>query len=393
MLYMEKKKMKLVILYVVASVSVVVPGKRKHSAEPSASSSSRSKKGKSKSKDKQDKAKKDTSKKKKVGRKGKEIEKRKKKKETSSSGSSGSSSSDSDVASSNSSASSDVSSSGSSESEADAAGKRARDKKRRKVLAMEMLDLLWPKEDRPLKLQKKKNIAGMSMSKLMRMKDLYDKEQAKRGLGVAVFSRDRKPKTRKFNAGKDDGEKRLHPARWESLPRVEPSLYWQQVPTAKEEIYRHLPLQHIGVEAVPELTIVKLHDRKVPIELDMCRKDIKDMRQAQIAVCNYVAIMRQLHPVDMGGTTIQLVLTAAGWAESLGESEKNRLMLVKRFFNDCMTENSGRAVRREPPMAHDQVIKCTDILVTYVHEYCVLTYLYVQTLTAAHSNTEVSVVQ
>ena len=82
----------------------------------------------------------------------------------------------------------------------------------------------------------------MSMGQLMRIKEQYEKENEKKGLGSAVYGRDKKPKAKKFKAQKDDGEKKLHPARFESLPRVAPAKFWKHVPTGRSEVYRHLPL-------------------------------------------------------------------------------------------------------------------------------------------------------
>ena len=78
---------------------------------------------------------------------------------------------------------------------------------------MELLDELWPTEDRPTKLRKARGIGGLSMSKLMQLKEQFEKESEKKGMGAAVYGRDRKPKAKKFKEMKDDGEKKLHPAR------------------------------------------------------------------------------------------------------------------------------------------------------------------------------------
>jgi hypothetical protein len=139
------------------------------------------------------------------------------------------------------------------------------------------------------------------------------------------------------------------------MPRAEPKKYWKKVPTVQSQVYRHLPLPTVGIENVPEDTVVKMHDRKVPIDLDMLSREVKTMQQAQMAVLSYVGVLRWLHPIDMGGFTIQLVLTEAGWAESLARDEKTRVQLIKRFFRDSVLENSGRAVRRQPPMDYEQV--------------------------------------
>lgn len=315
-------------------------------------------------KSKKKKKKKDKSKKAKKGKKDskKSKSKRKKKKEGESSSSScsgsGSSTSGSDSEESGSGTADTGSSSGSgsSSSSSGADGERKKKKKKKnKGLDWDLLEVLWPKEDRPAKLQVKKLVIKKSMSEMLKIKEQFEREQEKKGLGTAVYSRDRKPKAKKFAAMKDDGEKKLHPARFQCLPRVEPALYWDQVPTVVSEVYRHLPLQHLGVEGVPEQTIVKLHNRKVPVELDMMAREVKDVRQVQIAVCNYVAVLRQLHPIDQGGAVLQMVMTEAGWAASFGDSEKQRVLLLKRFFDDAVRENSGRAVRLEPPLDYEMV--------------------------------------
>jgi hypothetical protein len=159
----------------------------------------------------------------------------------------------------------------------------------------------------------------------------------------------------KFKAMKDDGEKSLHPARFVGMPRAEPSVYWKQIPVDVSEIYRHLPLQHLGVEGVQEATIVKMHNRRVPVELEGFWKDCRDTKHVQMAVFNYVAVLRSLHPGDYGGLAVQRVLIEAGWAEQLGTSEKQRVALMKRFFDEVARENSGRAVRQETPLDYEQV--------------------------------------
>jgi hypothetical protein len=283
------------------------------------------------------------------------LKKKKAKKTVSSSSDSsgGSSSEDSNSASGSSASSSSMEESSSSEDEGDK--HRGGKKKKKEPLDFELLEELWAEEDRPAKLQKRSVIKYMSLNKLMKMKDLYEKEQAKKGLGTAVFRRDKKPKSKMFEAQKDNGVSKLHKARFLSMPSAEPRKYWKKVPTVKSQVYRHLPLQTVGIENVPEATVVKMHDRKVPIDLDMLSREVKTVHQAQMAVLAYVGVLRWLHPIDMGGFTLQVVLTEAGWGENLGKDDKIRVQLIKRFFQDCVLENSGRAVRRQPPMDYDQV--------------------------------------
>jgi hypothetical protein len=53
------------------------------------------------------------------------------------------------------------------------------------------------------------------------MPTAFMKEQERKGVGAAIFGRDKKPKKIKFRAMKDDGESKLHPARFVGLPRAE----------------------------------------------------------------------------------------------------------------------------------------------------------------------------
>ena len=88
-----------------------------------------------------------------------------------------------------------------------------------------------------------------------------------------------------------------------------PAKFWKHVPTGRSEVYRHLPLQHLGVDGVAESTIVKLHNRKVPVELAMLRKEpVAEVRHVEQAVWNYVLILRSLHPADHGGLVLHKVI-------------------------------------------------------------------------------------
>jgi hypothetical protein len=259
--------------------------------------------------------------------------------------------------------SSSTSSSSSSDSESSGGDSRRKKKKRKDrkkkdkcTIDMDLLEELWPAEDRPAKLRSKKGVAKYKkMSKLLQLKEQFVIERQKKGIGSVLFGKDRKPKSKKFKAMKDDGEKKLHPARFIGLPRVDPGQYWSQVPMETSEIYRHLPLQHLGVEGVQESTIVKMHNRRVPVEMEGLWKDCKDLKQVQLAMFNYIAVLRSLHPGDYSGLVMQRVLIEAGWGEHFGTNDKQRVGLARRFFDDVVRENSGRAVRQEPPLDYEQV--------------------------------------
>jgi len=275
-----------------------------------------------------------------------EPEKPKKRKKSSSSDSSDSDSSDSDDSDSTSSSSSD---------DDDNVDKKAAKKKKKRKAHLKAVELFWPKQERPKKLRKSKVVAGMSLSKLATVKELVEKERERRGM-TSEFGVDRKPKKKKFKEAEDDCATILHPARFLPLPIVEPKEYWSQVPRTREVIFRHLPLQHFGIEGVPEKTVVILHNRKMAVDLDsMTTGKITDLKQAQVAVQNYAMLQRYLHPMDLSGQVIQLVLTEAGWGEGLGGDDRQRVAAVKRFFEDCTGENSRRAARKQEPLDYEQV--------------------------------------
>jgi hypothetical protein len=64
-----------------------------------------------------------------------------------------------------------------------------------------------------------------------------------------------------------------------------------------------------------EATIVKMHNRRVPVEVEGLLRECKDCKQVQLAVFNFVAVLRSLHPADYGGLVILRVLMEAAWGE------------------------------------------------------------------------------
>jgi hypothetical protein len=200
-------------------------------------------------------------------------------------------------------------------------------------------------------------------------------------VGVAVFGRDKKRRVKKYKAMRDNGEDKLHPARFERLPFSDPSAYWSEMPVKREEIYRHIKLNLYGAQGqVSEATIVRLHDRRVPVDLEMFTRnslakelkganrmtEVVDTRHFQEAVANYTNIMQVLWPLDYGPAVINRVLIDARWGELIAE-DKLRTAVVKRFFAEVVRENCGRAVRREVPLGYKEAKeKWTQILENYV---------------------------
>ena len=259
-------------------------------------------------------------------------------------------------------------------------GKKAR-KKKEKEDDWQLLAEMWPLEARPARLQDKKVVARWSIGKIMEFKKQYEMEAERQGVGVAVFGRDKKRRAKRYKAMKDNGEDRLHPARFERMPFSDPTSYWPEVPVKREEIYRHVKLDLYGAQGqVSEATIVRLHDRRVPVDLDMFTRnslareikgadrmtEVVDTRHLQEAVANYSSIMQVLWPLDYGPAVIHRVLIDARWGEMIAE-DKLRTAVVKRFFAEVVRENCGRAVRREVPMVYKEAKeKWNQIVENYV---------------------------
>jgi len=286
-------------------------------------------------------------------KKDKKARKKEKKKKSKKSKKRVSSSSSSSCSSSDSSESSD--SSTSSSSSADDSSLDMSDRKRKKLMAeLELKEQLWHKEDRPEAFKSKKRIMRMSMAKFLKIKEQVNKERERQGLGGEVYVKDAKPKTKKFEEKKDNGETKLHPARFLPLPFAGMATWWRHVPTAHQEVYRHLPLAAIGIEGVAETIIVRMHNRKLPVELKSLCSDMKDLRQVQMAVNTFAMVQRYLHTADLSGSIILLVLTEAGWGEAVTDNDKQRIAIIEKFFDECTKENSHRAVHRDPPMDYEK---------------------------------------
>jgi len=138
-------------------------------------------------------------------------------------------------------------------------------KKRKKAGATwALLNDIWPLEERPRKLQDRRYVSKLSWPTLMALQDRYEKEAEKKGVGSAIYGKDRKLKKIRFKARADDGYARLHRARWLRLPMAAPDKYWRKVPRAHEQRFRHLQLAHYGAESqINERVILSLHDRQV----------------------------------------------------------------------------------------------------------------------------------
>jgi len=244
---------------------------------------------------------------------------------------------------------------GDGDNKADQTQEKKKKKEREKKADLELKEQLWRREERPDAYKSRKKIASMSLSKYMKMKEQVMKERERLGIGGEVYVKDIKPKKKKFRQQSDDGAKKLHPARFLPLPREAAAAWWRKVPTSHTEIYRHLPLAEYGCEGVKEEVVVRMHNRKIPVQLKALCSDFKDLKQVQLAVAKFSTVQRYLHPADLGGNTILLVLLEASWGEGVCNDDKTKIKLVEVFFDECVNENCHRAVHRQPPLGYEQL--------------------------------------
>ena len=107
---------------------------------------------------------------------------------------------------------------------------------------------------------------------------------------------------------------------------------------------------------------------QVPIELKMLLRanfhkgggksaemaEPAEVRHLQEAVTNYLTVSQVLWPFDYGPLVILRILVENRWGAAAGAEMKDRVNLVSRFFNEVVSDNSGRAVRGEPPLEYEK---------------------------------------
>ena len=107
---------------------------------------------------------------------------------------------------------------------------------------------------------------------------------------------------------------------------------------------------------------------QVPIELKMLLRanfhkgggksaemaEPAEVRHLQEAVTNYLTVSQVLWPFDYGPLVILRILVENRWGAAAGAEMKDRVNLVSRFFNEVVSDNSGRAVHGEPPLEYEK---------------------------------------
>ena len=194
--------------------------------------------------------------------------------------------------------------------------------------------------------------------------DRHREREEKMGAGKAVFHKDQKQRKTKYRKFTDDGILKLHEARHSRLPTGDPSDWADQMPVKREQIMKNLHMTHYGLGQgqIDTKTIVKLHDRRVAVEIDeLCRGsslrvngDAAEVWKLKEGAFNYINIMHKLWPTDPAAQIIYRVLEEYRWAVIAGDDKKLRANMVRQFFNTATEENAGRAVIRSQCLSFEE---------------------------------------
>jgi hypothetical protein len=140
---------------------------------------------------------------------------------------------------------------------------------------------------------------------------------------------------------------------------------------------------------VSEVTIVRAHDRGVPLSIKMffsgnrtqksfgC-SDTKEAAQdwaspkamwdIQEALLNYADVYAQLWPSDDTPRIISRVLVHYKYGANHKASDSEKVKMVMEFCDSVMRENASRAVVKDPPLsARDVKERWADMVERYAH--------------------------
>lgn len=97
---------------------------------------------------------------------------------------------------------------------------------------------------------------------------MYVKQLRAENSKMSLLKKDELPPRVKFAEGKDDGQEKLHPARWLRLPFTDPKKYYDQVPMKHDHKYKNLALEFGGCNSnLSDRTIHLMHDRRNVLEM------------------------------------------------------------------------------------------------------------------------------
>lgn len=252
-----------------------------------------------------------------------------------------------------------------------------------------MLASVWPVERRPIALQDKEKFNKMELNNLLTIAKFdTDNKKAVEGDLSSSLTRDRKPRTVKIRSGRDNGFKRLHPARFLRAPLGDIKKWWRNYPRIRSHMFKNLPLRFSGAHnKVTQKTIQCAHDRTKCLNfkmfhsgnLNVTSRPLKKLErreddgvfttvdfqweaptslsQVSEALLNYCSVLQQLFPLDPSGLIIMRLVNKYNFASS-APTIADRISLISTFFNLVCRENSARAERKEVIMSYSEQEEC-----------------------------------
>ena len=224
-------------------------------------------------------------------------------------------------------------------------------------------------------------VDSQQLDTLIKFYEVYERKRSEVSM-VDSYKMDKKPPTREFEAGQDNGFDELHPARFQRMPLDEWSKFWPQVPVEHKHRYKNLNLKPVGADChISDRTINKLHNRREVLALkffysgnsgvargplvetkvrdhgklgtisDYNWANITNLRSLQESIINYGIASQQLWPYDQSGYMLLKLYTLYHWVP-VG-SDAKRVAIIEAHFNTVMELNAQRACRKDSPVDFD----------------------------------------
>ena len=244
---------------------------------------------------------------------------------------------------------------------------------------------IWPVEKRPLGLQNKTSFNAISLDNLLCLAK-FDRQNLKAIEGdlSTNFNPDRKPKTTSYKKAKDNGFKKLHPARFQRYPLANLKDWWKHMPKTRNHLYKNLDLKFMGANnKLTQKTIQGLHDRTKSLQFKMflssnvnvANKPVKkiekreeegivstldyawenptSLSQISDGLLNYSTALMHIWPYDPTGLIIMRLVNKYNYA-SAAPTMSERISVISTFFNMVLRENATRAIRKDVIMSHQE---------------------------------------
>lgn len=209
-----------------------------------------------------------------------------------------------------------------------------------------------------------------------------DRQRETGGSSDSKYKVDALPPLRQFEAGGDDGNLNLHPARFGPRPFCDEEELYKHIPMKLEHVYKNINLALFGADAqISERAIGLLHDRTVPVSLKMFSKmnatvswkpmieerrrsenrvasivdydwrELDNIPGIQDALINYAGVQQYLFPYDFTGLALLKLLNVYSYLPY--GSDKSRASLICDHFSRVSQLNVAKAARGRPPLDYE----------------------------------------